>query len=90
MNGNPYKKDTSSSGAALFPKNLRAIKALELVEPRDLLNMARVDDRLGGPSLLSINQNGSGNYEIAGRDVFRPLQYCVMHFCQGLQAGDLE
>jgi len=38
------------------------------------------DEEFVGPSISRINCQNSGRYEIADRDIFRPLQYCGMYF----------
>jgi len=72
------------------PELLEKIRSLRISGSSNLEQMAEFDAQIGGPSLKSINQDGSGNYEIADRDVFRPLQYCEKHFRHGLQESNLE
>jgi len=87
----PHSKELLQLAGELYPPVILAeIRFLRISSPDDLKRLIDFDGRFGGPSLESINKDGSGNYEIADRDVFRPLQYCEMHFRVGLQDSSLE
>lgn len=63
----------------------------ELVTCRfDLSRLATFDEAMGGPSITTMNCNNSGRYDIADRDVFRPLQYCMAYFDVGTRDADLD
>jgi len=66
------------------------LRVLANTQPIGLRGLARLDRRIGGPSISTINRDGTGQYDVDDRDVFRPLQYCVMYFRNGLRSGDLE
>ena len=74
----------------LDPETLRDLHALVNAQPIAFDDLSQLDRRIGGPSISTINRNGTGQYEIADRDVFRPLQYCAMLFRNGLQRGELD
>jgi hypothetical protein len=65
----------------IFAPN-EAVTLKKLVEsvPFDAILLQKFDDSLPGPSLSRMNCKNEGRYEIADRDIFRPLQYCGMHF----------
>jgi len=46
----------------------------------DIEAVIALDETIEGPSVSRMNCNNEGRYEIADRDVFRPLQYCGMNF----------
>lgn len=48
------------------------------------------DQSLGGPSILGVSCRGWGRYEAQDRDVFRPLQYCAVHFHPAYKKYDIE
>lgn len=65
------------------------IRNLETLDEQGLYkweSMCRFDMRLGGPGLHNIHRPGrwwpgaEGRYERGDRDIFRPLQYCAVHF----------
>lgn len=58
--------------------------------PIDYDALAQLDGRIGGPSISTINRGGTGRYEVADRDVFRPLQYCAMMFRNASHRGEIE
>jgi len=50
------------------------------ISPFDASLLYLLDNSLPGPSMTRMNCKNEGRYEIADRDIFRPLQYCGMHF----------
>lgn len=70
--------------------SLGKLRGLTSSQPVSYDKLVEFDCYLGGPGMSNINQNGVGRYHIADRDVFRPLQYCVMYFDIGFRRGNLE
>jgi len=56
------------------------ITALSQTNPFDLVSLIAIDKRFGGPGFSNINDERTGRYELTDEDIFRPLQYCAMHF----------
>jgi hypothetical protein len=56
-------------------------------QPLDVAQVLAFDASLGGPSMIAIEKCGHGRYTMADREIFRPLQYCSMHF-EGIYVGD--
>lgn len=48
--------------------------------PLSFDQLLELDEALGGACMSHVNYNGSGQYHVDDRDVFRPLQYCAMYF----------
>lgn len=48
--------------------------------PLDFERLLSFDRALGGPGMHNVNRGRMGAYSIEDRDVFRPYQYCWMHF----------
>lgn len=48
--------------------------------------LLELDETVGGACMSTVTQNGTGQYHVDDRDVFRPLQYCGMYF---YRKGDL-
>lgn len=62
------------------PEEVSQIRLLTETEPFNFEQMISFDESLGGPGISHINCERSGRYEIADRDIFRPLQYCGSYF----------
>ena len=75
----------------LLDKDLfNALSDLVTFDSFSMHTLEELDAQLRGPSLLTINHDGTGNYDIADREIFRPLQYCRIFFIKGINDGDLE
>jgi hypothetical protein len=74
----------------LTPAELSQLRSLVRTDPIDYGQLVKFDRMLSGPSISQLSCNGSGRYATSDRDVFRPLQYCSIHFHLGSQHGDLE
>jgi len=86
----PHSQDLWRLASELLdPGIVDEVKRLANAEAIDLEDLSELDRRIGGPSISTINRAGTGNYQIADRDVFRPLQYCAMLFRNGIHSGEL-
>ena len=74
----------------LDPTSLGQLQRVAYARPLNLKQLVDLDRRIGGPGFSTISRNGTGQYEIADREVFRPLQYCGMEFRAGIETDDLE
>lgn len=59
-------------------QDLTTLQAVAQASPFEYDALVTFDQRLGGPSMGVLSANGHGRYDVADRDVFRPLQYCSM------------
>ncbi len=69
---------------------LNQLRSLTKAHLPDYDQLIMFDKSLGGPSMTSINCDNLGRYDVADRDVFRPLQYCGMYFRNGFQTSNIE
>jgi hypothetical protein len=58
--------------------DLGTLRAIAQASPFEYNALVTFDQQLGGPSMGILSANNSGRYEVADREVFRPLQYCSM------------
>lgn len=68
------------AGELLTAQQYERLTAIAGRYPLDLANLAAYDFELGWGSFRHVNCGNSGNYDIDDREVFRPLQYCLMYF----------
>lgn len=61
-------------------EEVHQIRLLMEAKPFTLDQLIAFDEKLVGPSISRMNCERSGRYEIADRDIFRPLQYCGSYF----------
>lgn len=61
-------------------EEVHQIRLLIEAKPFALDQLIAFDEKLVGPSISRMNCERSGRYEIADRDIFRPLQYCGSYF----------
>ena len=72
----------------LAPKELERTRTLVKATPLDFGQLLEIDEIIGGACMTQVtNQAGRGQYDLADRDVFRPLQYCAMYF---YRKGDMR
>ena len=71
------------AGELLEVERLKSVSEIAHADPLDYDDLVAFDASIGGPSLAWIERREHdrfGPYEIADRDVFRPLQYCEAYF----------
>ena len=68
-------------------------KRIQMLVDSELPNIEAVisfDDSLEGPSISRINCQNLGRYKTKDRYIFRPLQYCGMHFMHTQRSNDAK
>jgi hypothetical protein len=59
-------------------QDLTTLQAVAQASPFEYAALITFDQHLGGPSMGVLSANNHGRYDVADRDIFRPLQYCSM------------
>jgi len=73
------------------PEQSRQMRLLVEPHPLNLDRFLDFDVTLGGACMSNVtDQNGTGQYVIEDRDVFRPLQYCAMCFDKKRDMTEVE
>ena len=73
--------------------NDKVLQRVHLVVGANPLNcdqLLDLDQTVGGACMSTVTQNGTGQYHLDDRDVFRPLQYCEMYFYRKDDMSEVE
>lgn len=70
------------AGDLLTPVQLKRLDSIINASPLDFQALFGFDCDLGWGSMGHVSSGTIGNYSIDDRDVFRPIQYCQMHFAK--------
>lgn len=77
------------AGELFGPEELARMRLVVQSCPLSFDQLLALDEMLGGASMSQVTQNGTGQYHLDDREVFRPLQYCAMYFYRK-EMGEVE
>lgn len=72
----------------LTPAQIERLDEIIAAHPLDFDALFAFDVALGWGSMGHVSTGNTGNYAIEDRDVFRPIQYCEMHFAKMSKDAD--
>jgi hypothetical protein len=85
---NAHSAELNQLAEELFDEaELVRLREVAATQPLDAAQLLTFDKAMGGSSMVALTKGGHGRYTTPDRHIFRPLQYCSMHF-EAIHAGN--